>query len=245
LKKIYTLIFINLLIPAWLWNHELFLLINGFNSPIANHIIGFTTGFADGLVATVLIGILMLFKLRLGLAALLAGIFSGIFIQILKRIFDMPRPPTVFGDVHLLGERLSFHSFPSGHATTAGALAILSLLLWEKKPALAWLGFALSIFMAYGRIYGGVHFPLDVVIGFGIGALSMYWCNKWSKRWQMKAWATQPWAWRLSSLFLFVTAIALASSHSIQPDTAQPLTQLVPALALMAWLYAWQQQRKT
>ena len=217
MKKIYALIFINLLIPAWIWNHELFLLFNGANNSIADLVIGFTTGLADGLVATVLISILMLFKLRLGLAALLAGVLSGFITQVLKRTFDMPRPPTVFENVHILGDSSSFYSFPSGHATTAGALAFLALILWKQQPKLAWLLFALGVFIAYGRIYGGVHFPLDVVVGFTIGILTMWWCNQWSYKWNVESWLNSEWSWKLPGLFLMVTATTLAMGYHIQP----------------------------
>lgn len=239
MKKTYALIFINILIPAWIWNHELFLLINGANSGIADAVIGLISGVGDGLVAVVLISILMLFKLRLGLAALLAFVLSGFIAQVLKRIFDMPRPPTMFDDVHLLGESLSSYSFPSGHATTTGALAMLALLLWKSDKRIAWSAFVLLTIAAYGRIYAGVHFPLDVVVGFAIGILCMWWCDKISHAWHTETWLQSEWSWKLPGLLLMIAATTLAMGYHIQPSTAQPLTFIIPIAALFTLMFAW------
>lgn len=58
------------------------------------------------------------------------------------------------------------NSFPSGHTATAFAGAtVLSALHPRAAPAFVLLAAAI----AYSRLYVGVHFPLDVAGGFGIG----------------------------------------------------------------------------
>lgn len=240
--KLSLLIFINLLIPAYLWNHELFLIFNGFHAPFADSIIGVIAGFGDGLVAILLLTTLMLFHLRLGLAAIAATALSGLVSQILKRIFDMPRPPVVLDDVHILGQSLSSHSFPSGHATTCGVLALLALLLWKHHKTTAWLLFAFFTLAAYGRIYGGVHFPLDVVVGFGIGLLCMWWCNHWSASWPVASWLESEWSWKLPGLLLLIAAVMLAMGYQVQPNTAQVLAFMLPVIALFTLMYAWKKK---
>ena len=239
---IVALIYINILIPAWIWNHELFILINGFNHPLTDFVIGLVSGWADGLVAVVLMTMLMLFRFRLGLASLLAFVVSGAVAQILKRTFDMPRPPVVFGDVHVLGERLSSYSFPSGHSATAGVLACLALFLFKSQSKLAYFLFFLGVLIAYGRIYSGVHFPLDVVVGFAIGVVSMWWCNKLSQTWNTEKWQQSEWSWKLSGLFLMIAAVTLAIGYHIQPSTAQPLTFIIPIIALFTLMQAWKKK---
>ena len=61
------------------------------------------------------------------------------------------------------------HSFPSGHTATAfaGATA-LSLLYPRGAPVF----YVLAAAIAYSRLYLGVHFPLDVVGGAVIGAVT-------------------------------------------------------------------------
>ncbi len=242
--KIAIPLFLSLFIPSLIWNHEIFLVLNRLNHPLTDHFFGNISGLGDGLVALVFITMLMLFRLRLGLAGLLAFILSGIIAQALKRTFDMPRPPAVFEHVHLLGESLGQHSFPSGHATTCGVMAVLALYVWQKE-ARGWLLFAVFISAAYGRIYGGVHFPLDVVTGFAIGALSMWWCERKSQSMPMEKWQKSEWSWKLPGLLLMVAAVTLAMGYHIHPATAWALTFIVPVIALFTLMYAWKKRLRT
>jgi undecaprenyl-diphosphatase len=57
-------------------------------------------------------------------------------------------------------------SFPSGHATTAFALAAL-LALWHPRWAAAWL--ALAGLVGLSRVVLGAHFPSDVLAGAALG----------------------------------------------------------------------------
>ncbi|WP_291431845.1 phosphatase PAP2 family protein [Deinococcus sp.] len=63
-------------------------------------------------------------------------------------------------------------SFPSGHSTTAAALATcLVLLLWQtpwRWPVLI-LGGLYALLMGYGRLVLGVHYPTDVLAGWLTG----------------------------------------------------------------------------
>jgi membrane-associated phospholipid phosphatase len=60
-------------------------------------------------------------------------------------------------------------SFPSGHTATAVAGAIVMSYLY---PRLTPLFVVLAAGIAYSRLYVGVHFPLDVVGGAVIGAVT-------------------------------------------------------------------------
>jgi undecaprenyl-diphosphatase len=73
----------------------------------------------------------------------------------------------VFPQVHSLFAE-SWYSFPSGHATFFMALAV-SIFLSHKKAGYLFMFFALLIGIA--RIIAGVHFPVDILGGFVIGAL--------------------------------------------------------------------------
>lgn len=67
-----------------------------------------------------------------------------------------------------LGFDHSWTSFPSGHSTTAGAVAVIIWLLW---PAWRLPGVALCAAIAYSRVVVGAHYPSDIVAGFALGAL--------------------------------------------------------------------------
>ena len=239
--KIAIPLFLSLFIPSLIWNYEIFLVLNSLHNPLLDFIIGGSAGLGDGLVSLVLILTLMLFQLRFALAGVLAFILSGIATQLLKRFFDMPRPPVVFDNIHLLGESLTQHSFPSGHATTCGMMAVLALYAWQKKSVAIPL-FTLFLIAAYGRMYGGAHFPLDVVVGFGIGALSMWWCNQLSQSWNVDKWLKSEWSWKLPGLFLMITAVTLAMGYKIHPGTAQGLSFIVPIIALFSLMFAWKKR---
>jgi undecaprenyl-diphosphatase len=59
-------------------------------------------------------------------------------------------------------------SFPSGHAASAMAAAVL---LTAFAPPFAAVWFALAVLMAMSRVYVGVHYPSDVAVGAVIGIL--------------------------------------------------------------------------
>jgi len=101
-------------------------------------------------------------------------LLSGFCVFALKKMIPRPRPLTDFAPlieagkvhIHVLGQHLWYRSFPSGHAQTAFAAgAYLSLLVPRWAP----LFLSLAIGVGLSRIYMGVHFPLDVIVGGLIG----------------------------------------------------------------------------
>jgi len=88
----------------------------------------------------------------------------------LKEIVKRDRPYVALANVHFPGvETADPYSFPSGHATTAFALAT-SLSLRYPKPAVYIPLHLWALFVAYGRVYLGVHYPSDVLVGGIIGS---------------------------------------------------------------------------
>lgn len=59
-------------------------------------------------------------------------------------------------------------SFPSNHAALASAAAFALLLVSRRLGVIA---LAAAILMAASRVWVGVHYPHDVLIGFAVGAL--------------------------------------------------------------------------
>jgi undecaprenyl-diphosphatase len=60
------------------------------------------------------------------------------------------------------------YSFPSDHSVIAGALATGLLIFDRRLGAVAWI---LALFLAFARVYAGVHYPGDVIAGLALGAL--------------------------------------------------------------------------
>jgi len=105
----------------------------------------------------------------LAVIALAAG---GLLVQLIKWGVARPRP---LADADLVGAGvralidLKSNSFPSGHAQTAAGAAVIFGLLYRRLLLILPLCL-LAALVALSRVYLGVHFPLDVLAGFALGA---------------------------------------------------------------------------
>ncbi|MEH1164648.1 phosphatase PAP2 family protein [Micromonospora sp. CPCC 205539] len=88
----------------------------------------------------------------------------------LKTVVDEDRPCRTVGRAIIAGScpPPGDWSFPSNHATLAGALAVTTLLLSRRLGLLA---LPLAALAAFSRVFVGVHYPHDVVAGVLLGAL--------------------------------------------------------------------------
>lgn len=96
---------------------------------------------------------------------------SGLLSQALKRLIERPRPPDL--GAKALDEYLHAYSFPSGHATTSFALAVVAISITHgtRRAWIGWLAVVLALMIGYSRVYRGVHYPSDVLGGALLGAL--------------------------------------------------------------------------
>lgn len=99
-----------------------------------------------------------------------SGISAWCVAALIKIIIVAPRPFSVFPEIVPLLRPNDF-SFPSGHATFFMALGV-AVFLNHKKAGFYFIFSALLIGLA--RIIIGVHFPLDIFIGFLLGAIIAY-----------------------------------------------------------------------
>ena len=99
---------------------------------------------------------------RVGATILVAESISGL----LKERIGRDRPPLNDPDPATLVELPHTSSFPSGHATVAFACATMLAL---AVPRLRWPLFTLAALIAFSRVYVGVHYPLDVLVGAILG----------------------------------------------------------------------------
>ena len=104
------------------------------------------------------------------LKAFFTGGLAWVIAKILKFFIHVPRPFDALPNVHALIPESGL-SFPSGHATFYMALAV-SIYFFHKKAGYIFMFFALLIGIA--RIIAGVHFPVDILGGFILGALVAY-----------------------------------------------------------------------
>lgn len=157
---------------------EGFILLNSHHSFGLNVFFVNYTFLGDGIFAVSLAAFLFYRKQKkLALLILVAFLSSGLMAQVLKNIIYAPRPRIYFEASQYIYRLDNFgnsgggaSSFPSGHTTSAFALATV-LALWFRKN---WLSIALTAAAAlvgYSRIYLAQHFPADVLAGSCIGVL--------------------------------------------------------------------------
>lgn len=156
-------------LPVLLWFQ------NVLRNPFTDPIVSFFTHLGDaGALFIVLTALLLCFPKtrRAGFAAACALVFSLLFTNvILKHLFARPRP---WVDCAVLIPLVAEHdpnSFPSGHTSAAFAFAMASLREFPKR----WMKITvvvLAVLMALSRLYVGVHYPSDVLVGFVVGDLA-------------------------------------------------------------------------
>ena len=103
------------------------------------------------------------------------SVLATLIAQGLKYGIARPRPLSEFaaliqtGELHInvIGDALRARSFPSGHAQAAASVGVYLLCLYPHR----WFWWSVGIALAgFARVYAGVHFPFDVLVGTCIGA---------------------------------------------------------------------------
>lgn len=192
-------------------NAPLFLALNKLGPATSDLLWENITVLGDGMVAFALC--LPLWRRRPDLLWALAflALFGTLWVHGMKPLLDVARPPAVLGDaVHVIGRLYKAHSFPSGHATTAFALAgLLSLGIASRAWMAAFVGVATLV--AISRAVVGVHWPLDILAGaFGgwLCAVLAVWLGRRTRDFGERAGAQ----WTLA-LLLAACALALIAGY--------------------------------
>ncbi|WP_417580625.1 phosphatase PAP2 family protein [Pelagibacterium sp.] len=127
-------------------------------------------------ILTLVVSIVVIYLLltrRAGAALLVAGaVISGALLSdLLKEVFDRPRP-----EFSAVAGELSA-SFPSGHSMisavtylTLGALLARLTDLRREKVFFFGVAIVLTALVGMSRVLLGVHYPSDVIAGWALGA---------------------------------------------------------------------------
>jgi undecaprenyl-diphosphatase len=86
---------------------------------------------------------------------------------VLKPIVARTRPCNLLDDLRLLAGYSSGFSFPSSHAANVAAVAAAVSVRHRHS---AWIVVTLAFLIGLSRVYVGVHYPVDVLGGFIVGA---------------------------------------------------------------------------
>mgnify|MGYP000052999538 CR=1 FL=1 len=117
------------------------------------------------------------------LAILFTTVAVVIEMGVVKELVARLRPnntPELNGLIRIL-KNPNDYSFFSGHASSSFAITTMVVLLIKRKYKWVWVLFLWPILFAYSRIYVGVHFPLDILVGIAVGLLNamlFFWLYK-------------------------------------------------------------------
>lgn len=123
-------------------------------------------------------GVLGALAARFGFLFLATGA-PGLFATIVKRLIGRARPYVDLGGSPFtympFAWRSEYASLPSGHATTAGAVAFAIGAIWPRSRPVMWL-YVLAIM--FSRVVVMAHHPSDVVAGVLVGAVGAAWLRR-------------------------------------------------------------------
>jgi len=100
-------------------------------------------------------------------AGAVAAAAAWALANVAKVIANRPRPYQVVADAVLRQHPAHGTSFPSSH--TAVTVAVVLALVPFLPRVLAWVAITYAVLVGWSRVYLGVHYPLDVLAGAGIG----------------------------------------------------------------------------
>jgi len=165
---------------------ELFLFLNGLHHPVLDPVMWFLSGSKNWIPFYAILFVLIIKDFKKETILIMASIGLMILLSdqttsgLMKPFFERYRPshePSLQSLVYTLNDyRGGRFGFASSHAANSFALAVFIFFLFRRKFKWMWLIFVWAILVSYSRIYLGVHYPGDIIVGGLIGALYAYAC---------------------------------------------------------------------
>ncbi len=162
------------------WDQETFIYLNGLGSeqfdPFWSTVTQITTWIPLFLMFVILF--FLKFPRQIAFSRIMTVVGLTLFITLMTHWIKVwvkrPRPcnvETLKPFIRILDWPLDY-SFFSGHASSSCAITVLVFLLLKEKVKWTWIFFLWPILFTISRIYVGVHYPLDILVGALIGLLS-------------------------------------------------------------------------
>jgi undecaprenyl-diphosphatase len=108
--------------------------------------------------------------------AFIAFVVAALIAKLAGLLFSHMQPFVELPDVFQLIDKKVGNAFPSDH--TAAAFAVCVTLFLGSKSKWRALYIVLATMMGIARIWVGVHYPVDVIVGAFIGTLIAFVCTR-------------------------------------------------------------------
>lgn len=164
-------------------DQNILLLINGWHNTFFDCVMSMISGklIWVPLYVCILFELIRRYKLSAQMFLALAVVGLTFFLtdfccsQLIRPMFMRLRPVCEENPVHTLvhaveGYRSNSYGFPSCHASNTFGLATFVWLTFKDRRTTAII-FLWAIIMSYSRVYLGVHYPGDVIVGAIIGII--------------------------------------------------------------------------
>lgn len=153
---------------------EFLRLLEAFRTPLFDAIFQFFTFFGEETIFMVVaLGIYWCIDKKAGYLLLYVSFLGNLLNTFLKLLFLVPRPWALdpkFTIVESARAEATGYSFPSGH--TQNSAGMFLGIAWSRKEL--WIRIvcvAMTLLVAFSRMYLGVHTPADVLVSLGIALL--------------------------------------------------------------------------
>jgi membrane-associated phospholipid phosphatase len=154
------------------WDVRLFKILNQVPAAAASALTPLShLSLPVGIIAVVVLTVVYVVARNRSILPVAAGTVAAgaawVLAHVAKAIADRPRPYQVVAGAVLRQQPAHGTSFPSSQTAVTLAVAI-ALVPFLARP-LAAVGIAYAVLVGWSRVYLGVHYPLDVLGGAGIG----------------------------------------------------------------------------
>ena len=151
-----------------------FRFINGtLSNPFFDSLMPFASGNAFFIPVLVMVGVALLWKggvrgrIFVLLALISVAVADGWICNALKEAVARPRPSYDLPDINLLVGRGGRNGMPSAHSANWFAGTMMAFIFYRRSWRFM---LPLALLVCFSRIYNGVHYPADVLVGASIGA---------------------------------------------------------------------------